>query len=138
MEVIKRLCNKVAVLDKGTIVEKGLVSEIFADPKQLITKQFINSTTHELAEEFFKLLSPNRKLLRLIFKGKEAKEPIISHMMKNFHVEANILQGWIDNLQTVTIGTLIIELIGDQDNIQRALAYLTDRSVHYEVLEHDT
>jgi D-methionine transport system ATP-binding protein len=136
MEVIKRLCNKVAVLDHGTIVEKGLVSEIFSDPKQLITKQFINSTTHELPEEFFKLLSPNRKLLRLIFKGKEAKEPIISHMMKNFHVEANILQGWIDNLQTVTIGTLIIELIGDQDNIQRAFSYLTDRGVHYEVLEH--
>ena len=136
MEVIKRLCNKVAVLDRGTIVEKGFVAEIFADPKQLITKEFLNSTTHELPEEFFKLLSPNRKLLQLIFKGKEAKEPIISHMMKNHHVEVNILQGWIDNLQTVTIGTLIIELIGDQNNIQSALFYLKERGVHYEVLEH--
>jgi len=135
MEVIKRLCNKVAVIDKGCIVEEGLVSDVFWDPKHPITKHFLQSTSHDLPEEFFKEISPQRKLLRLRFKGKAASEPIISRIVKNFHVDANILLGWIDQLQTLVIGTLIIELTGPSDNIQQALHFLEQSAVHYEVLE---
>jgi D-methionine transport system ATP-binding protein len=135
MEVIKRLCNKVAVIDKGRIVEEGLVSDVFWDPKHPITKHFLQSSSHDLPEEFFKKLSPERKLLRLRFKGKAAGEPIISHIVKNFHVDANILLGWIDQLQTLVIGTLIIELTGSSENIHNALAFLEQNAVHYEVLE---
>ncbi len=135
MEVIKRICNKVAVLEEGRIVEEGLVSEVFADPKHPITKHFIQSTSHEIPEEFFKPSSPNRKLLRLRFKGKAAGEPLISQIVKLFHVEANILLGWIDHLQTIVVGTLIIELSGTPEGIGAALTYLAEKTVHYEVLE---
>lgn len=135
MEVIKRLCNKVAVIDKGRIVENGLVPDVFWDPKHPITKHFLQSTSRDLPQEFFKKLSPERKLLRLRFKGKAAGEPIISHIVKNFHVDANILLGWIDQLQTLVIGTLIIELTGPADNIQNALKFLEQNAVHCEVLE---
>ena len=136
MEVIKRICNKVAVIDKGEIVEKGDVSEIFADPTHSVTKYFIQSSSHEIPKEFFKPPSPERKLLRLRFKGQAAGEPIISQVAKKFHLEANILLGWIDHLQTIIVGTLIIELTGTPEGIEKGLIYLAEKSVHCEVLEH--
>ncbi|MES2273503.1 MAG: ATP-binding cassette domain-containing protein [Chlamydiota bacterium] len=135
MEVVKRICNKVAVIDQGKIVEKGLVADVFADPKNPMTKHFIQSSSHEIPLEFFKPPSPTRKLLRLRFKGQAAGEPLISQIVKNYHVEANILLGWIDRLQTTTIGTLIIELTGTPDSIAGALKFLNEKTVHSEVLE---
>lgn len=135
MEVIKQICNKVAVIEKGGIVEEGPVSEIFSEPRHETTKQFLQSASHEIPDQFFKELSPNRKLLRLKFKGQAASEPVISEIVRRFNVDANILLGWIDLLQTVTIGTLIIELTGDPKGIQMALNYLQGKSILCEVIE---
>ncbi len=137
MEVIKQICNKVAVIDKGSIVETGLVTEIFADPQHSITKHFLEKSSHELPSEFYKEVSPNRKLLRLKFKGNVASEPVISEIVKRFNVDANILLGWIDRLQSLTIGTLIIELMGAPEGIQNAIHYLDQKSVKYEVIENE-
>lgn len=135
MEVIRRICNKVAVMESGQIVEQGLVSDVFFQPKQSITKAFLQNATHELPQEYFQIISPERKLLRLSFKGKAAGEPIIARMIQNFGVEANILLGWIDHFQTTTIGNLIIELNGKEEKIAEALNYLNKQSISYEVLE---
>ncbi len=136
MEVIKRICNKVAVMEGGKIIEEGSVVKVFSDPKQETTKRFIQSMSHELPSEFFKPESSNRKLLRLRFRGKAAGEPLIAQIIKNFHVEANILLGWIDHLQTTVVGTLIIELTGDAAGIANALKFLEDNTVQCEVLSH--
>jgi D-methionine transport system ATP-binding protein len=135
MEVIKRVCNKVAVIEAGKIVEEGPVTEVFANPQHPTTKNFIQGSSHEIPEEFFKPPSPNRKLLRLRFKGSSAGEPLISQIIKKYYVEANILLGWIDRLQTTTIGTLIIELTGSPEGIDGSLQYLTEKNAHYEVLQ---
>ena len=136
MGVIKEICNKVAIIDQGTIVEQGLVEEVFFNPKQGMTKRFIQSTPHELPEDFFKPSSPNRKLLRLRFKGKAAGEPIIAQLMQKFQTQANILLGWIDKLPTVVIGTLIIELTGEPNQIEKSLQFLNVNEVYYEEIEH--
>ncbi len=138
MEVIKQICTKVAVIEKGQIVEEGLVANVFADPQHVTTKQFLQNSSHEIPPEFFKKPSPNRKLLRLCFKGEVAGEPIISELVRKFNVDANILLGWIDRLQTTTIGTLVIELMGTPEGIQSALKYFSEKSVQYEVIENDT
>lgn len=135
MDVIKRICNKVAVLEKGKIVEQGAVEDLFFDPKHPTTKQFLQSSHHEIPAEFFKDLSPSKKLLRLRFKGKSAGEPLMSQMVKRFDVETNILLGWIDKLRTITIGTLIIELRGLPENIKTALKFLKEQDVHFEEIE---
>lgn len=134
MEVVKQICNKVAVIEKGKIIEEGLVTKIFAEPGQATTKQFLQTSSHEIPAEFFKEVSSRRKLLRLKFKGKAAGEPIISQLVRKFDVDANILLGWIDRLQTLSIGTLVIELEGSPENIQNALNFLTEKNVNYEVL----
>jgi D-methionine transport system ATP-binding protein len=104
MEVVKQICNKVAVIEKGKIIEEGMVVEVFAEPRHPTTKQFLQSSSHEIPPEFFRSVSPRRKLLRLRFKGKAAAEPIISQLVRKFDVDANILLGWIDRLQTLSIG----------------------------------
>jgi D-methionine transport system ATP-binding protein len=136
MEVIKQICNKVAVIEMGKIVEEGPVAEVFSNPRHETTKQFLQTASHDIPPEFFKEISPRKKLLRLRFKGEAASEPIISEMIKKFHVDANILLGWIDRLQTLSVGTLIIELSGTADGIRQSLDYLQEKNVHYEVIEH--
>jgi D-methionine transport system ATP-binding protein len=135
MEVIKKVCNKVAVIEGGSIVEEGLVSHVFADPGHPTTKRFIQGASHDIPEEFFKPPSPNRKLLRLRFKGTAAGEPLISQIVQKYHVDANILLGWIDHLQTAIVGTLVIELTGTSEGISQALDYFSTHEVQYEVLE---
>lgn len=134
MDVIKQLCNKVAVMEKGSVVEEGLVAEVFAEPQHPTTKQFLQAGVHAIPPEFLKKFSPHRKLLRLRFKGQAAGEPIISEIVRKFHVNANILLGWIDRLQTVSIGTLVIELTGSTEGLADAFQYLAQKNVQFEVI----
>lgn len=136
MEVIKRICNQVAVIEAGRIVEQGSVVDLFANPQHPTTKRFIQSASHEIPAEFFKPSLANRKLLRLRFKGKAAGEPLIAQIVKKYKVEPNILLGWIDKLQKTVIGTLVIELTGTPEGIADSITYLGDNSVQCEVLEH--
>lgn len=136
MEVIKKICNKTAVIEAGRIVEVGAVVDVFSNPQHPTTQRFIQSGIHGIPPELIHPPSPGRKLLRLRFKGKAASEPIISLIVKKFHVEANILLGWIDHLQSASIGTLVIELTGSPEGIEAALRFLTDHAVHWEPIEH--
>ncbi len=134
MEVIRRLCNKVAVIEKGSIVEQGLVTEVFSNPQHPTTQQFLQNSSHDLSPEFIKTLSLDGQLLRLHFRGQSAKEPIISHMMRHFKLEVNILMGWIDRVQHTTVGTLIVELKGSDEAMEKAKQYLLEQNVKCEVL----
>lgn len=134
MEVIKQICNKVAVIEAGKIIEQGLVSQIFFEPKDETTRQFVASGRHDIPAEFFKEASPERLLLRLHYKGKSAGEPAISDMVKRFGVNANIVLGFVDKLQDLILGTLVIELSGPKESIEKARAYLEESDIQYEVL----
>lgn len=133
MEVVKEICNKVAVLEKGEIIESGTLAEVFINPKQAATKQFVQKTIHEIPPH---LLSGKGKVLHLHFQGEQADQPIITQMGKRFGIDANILLGWIDSLQTVTVGNLIIELTGDDASIEKAMDYLREQQIVIEEVTH--
>lgn len=133
MGVIRRICNKVAIMEQGEIVEQGAVADVFFQPKHPTTRAFLQESPHELPDVYFQPTSPFQKLLRLSFKGQAAGEPVIARLVQNFGVEVNILRGWIDQFQTTTIGNLVIELKGR--NMEAALNYLSEQSIFYEVLE---
>ncbi len=124
MDVVKQICNKVAVLSDGEVIESGQVGEVFVYPKHPVTKQFVQKAIHEVPTHLF---SGKGKALHLHFKGERADQPVITQMVRQFDVDANILLGWIDSLQTVTIGNLIIELTGD--NTEGAIAFLREQGV---------
>ena len=133
MEVIKQICNKVALIEKGEIIEQGLVSTIFSDPQHPITKSFLQRTNSDLPLDFLKIPNtPNRKILRLIFKGKVTEKPIISEIVKLFDVDINILQGRIDNLDSQTLGMLLIELTGSIEALTKTLKYFDLKEISFE------
>lgn len=130
MEVVKAICNKVAVLEHGELVEEGRLSQVFVEPKHPVTKQFLQKAVHEIPAH---LLTGKGKVLHLHFKGEKAEKPVITQMVKRFNVDANILLGWIDSLQSVTVGNLIIELTGDA--LDDAIAFLRSQNVKVEEIQ---
>lgn len=134
MDVVKQLCNKVAVVHKGKIVESGSLLEIFSTPQHATTKEFLQHTTHELPTHLFKRKSPHGILLRLSFKGKEAGQPLISQMIKKHDVDVNILYGWLESLEGMLVGNLVVDILGQEPAQKEALLFLESHQVHYEVL----
>lgn len=141
MQVIKEICDRVAVIEDGLIIEEGSVLDIFTKPQQPTTREFISSIiSHDLPEIFANTVfsptptSDSTLILRLSFIGHVAEEPIIAAMLRRYNVDASILYGNIDHIQQTPFGTLIIELSGDQTDIQNALAYLRSRDLGIEVI----
>jgi D-methionine transport system ATP-binding protein len=128
MEVIKRICNHVAVLDHGKIVESGAVSSLFAEPHHPTTKLLLQNVSHEIPPHFL-LKKEGTELVRLSFKGSTANKPLISHLMKKFDIEVNILLGGIDSLKNEMIGNLIVEMKGEAKERALVRAYLEKEGV---------
>lgn len=132
MDVIKSICNKVAVIEKGSIVEEGRVVDLFSNPVQNITKSLLELRGQHLPTSIFK-----NPLYRLVFNGPKAKEPIISRMIRNFAIDANILLGSLDYLQDTIIGSLTVEFQGSPEEIEKALSFLKENDVNCERIENE-
>lgn len=141
MQVIKDICDKVAVIDKGVIAEKGRVLDVFTNPQQPITKEFISVLLsndlpvgfreREVKAEPF---PDSLLLIRLTFIGASANEPVISKLIKNFDLEVGILFGSLDDIKDVPFGRLIISLDGSQEEIDKAMAYVEKQELKVEVI----
>lgn len=141
MDVVKRICDKVAVIDKGVLIEQGKVSDIFANPKTQIAKAFINSTFDiGLPEEFLAGLhtQPSHEqsypVVKYEFSGNSVDLPLFSQASKNFGVEFSILTSQMDYINGVKFGFTIAEVIGNPGAITQANDYLTAHGVTLEVL----
>lgn len=135
MEVVKRICNQVAVLDKGRIVEKGPVAQVFSHPSHPTTRHFLEQTGHDIPAHFIERMSPARRLFRLCFQGHATAEPFISRLIRDFPVDVNILLGGIDCLQTTVVGNLIVEMTGKPAAIDEAAAALKNQGVFLSEVE---
>ncbi|MFB6801052.1 methionine ABC transporter ATP-binding protein [Peribacillus butanolivorans] len=137
MEVVKELCHRVAVMQDGRIIEEGSVYEIFSQPKQQLTKQFISSVLDfELPSHLIE--ESKGTIIQIQFEGPTAGESILSDALQKYSVKGNILHGKIEYIQDVPLGILIIELIGEAAEVQSALEYITNRTSSVEVLKHVT
>ncbi len=136
MDVVRKICHKVAVLDQGKIIEQGSVVDIFSNPEKKLTKQLVQASPHELTHLLLQDLASHSLLVRLHFKGESAKEPILSKLISSLAIEINILSGWIDMIHSVPIGSLTITMQGSTEQKKEAFEFLAKHNVHYEVL-HD-
>ena len=135
MAVIKKICHRVAVMQDGAIVEENNVYELFSNPTHALTK--------ELVEKSLDLTLPERVtdkvrgvLVRLVYRGERAEEPVLADTVRDHKVHINILHGKIEYVDDRPIGILIISLDGDSANIQRALAHLKTQVARLEVIRH--
>lgn len=138
MHVIKKICDRVAVMEKGEIIEQGTVLEIFSKSKHPTTRNFVNSVLDiSLPEQIMLKLQQNQQhgqLIRLAFIGETVSEPILYSLTTKFAVTTNILYGNISQIKDSTFGNLIVHIVGD--DIEQGIEFLRTQGVEVEILEH--
>ncbi|MDP1879626.1 MAG: ATP-binding cassette domain-containing protein, partial [Parachlamydiaceae bacterium] len=134
LECVKQICDRIAVLSKGQIIEEGNVKEIFIRPTHEVTKRLVHLSVEDLPKDLLKRKA-GTSLVRLGFEGHQATEPVISRMIKHFQVDVNILSGGLDYIQNTTIGHLFVELSGKQSEIDRVIDFLKKEHVVCEVIQ---
>lgn len=142
MQVIKEICDKVAVISNGVIAEKGPVLDVFTNPQHEITKEFISVIlSNDLPAAFRGSEISSEKvedsilLVRLIFLGDRADDPVLAEMIRNCPgVECTMLFGNLDEIRGVPFGRFIVGLSGSEDAVQKALNFLSGKHVRVEVI----
>lgn len=142
MQVVKEICNKVAVMENGNVIERGSLLDIFTKPQNKLTKDFINTATHVdqgietvLLHPTLLNLEQDDVLVKLSFVGGSTGEPLISKLSNDFQVAGNILFGNVEILQETPVGTLLLVLTGAPHKIAEAVRFLEDSGVSIEIID---
>ncbi len=140
MNVIKEVCDRVAVIDEARIVEIGDVLRIFSKPRTSTAHSFISTMVNrDIPAELWRNSQlengqAGSKLIRVSFIGEAAGRPVISSMIKKYDIDANILYGNIDRIKDTPFGNLTLEIRGDPAALTKAMDYLNSRGLEVEVL----
>ena len=138
MEVIKKICNKTAIMSDGQIIEKGETKEIFLNPKTDLAKEFVGNISHEefRTEEEKKQREENNGKLRLRLKYNEdqVNESYITKIIRKYDVEVNILSGFIDKVGDIIVGNLLIEISASEEKAKDIIEWLNENKIDSEVL----
>lgn len=141
MEVVKSICQRVAVMEDGKVVELGDVFDIFAKPKEAITRDFIKTASKlskidKLLEQDspFLQMQSGDKLVRLTYIQKDVSEPLISELSRKFDLEVNIILADVEIVGDAPIGGTVVIFHGEHEQIETALQYLEEKNIGVEVL----
>ena len=144
MAVVKEICNRVAVMDQGDVVEEGEVFHVFASPKEPLTRSFIKTTSNlQKIEELIAADSPvvatkkGELIVRLSYVEKNTSEPLISTVTRKFGIILNIVFADVEIVQNAPIGGTVAIVSGEGSRIDEALQYLRDKNVGVEVIKDD-
>ena len=141
MNVIRKICNKVAVMELGKVVEEGEVLNVFRHPKQEVTKRFVQqdiepeADSTELLAELIKE-NPNGRLVTLTFDENNANEPVISQAVRRYNVDINVVYGKIKQAKEGSFGSLTILMTGVEKELDQAEVFFTEQGVEVEVIHH--
>lgn len=120
MHVIRAICDRVAVIDGGEIVEMGDVLDVFLKPQHSITKDFVS----QIADSFDPrelIHTRSGRLIKINYVGEITYEPLLFNAVKSTSVQFTILQGTVSRMKNTPYGQLVIEFIGDNGEIDRVL-----------------
>ena len=134
MEVIREVCDRVAIMENGKIVESGSVEEVFSNPKTEIAKNFVHGIRPDSNYKDVIPKIPDSIVIQISYLGDSAQKPIISQLIKDFDIDVNIVSGDIDSLMSTSVGHLVIQLIGSQEKIDNALNALKKQNISTEVI----
>ena len=138
MEVIRKICNKTAIMSDGKIVEEGTVKDIFMHPKTELAKEFVSNISHESFETVDNKGTVKRSegkiKLKLKFNEEQADKPYIAEIIKRYDAEINILGGSIDKLSNTVVGNLTIEISAEEEKIKTIVKWLEMNNLELEVL----
>ena len=128
MSVIKDICDRVAIMESGQIVEENTVENLFSKPQSNIAQEFTSNMKNieTILENNQQILNIHEadKILKIDFVGEEIGVPLISHLTQNFNIEASIVYGTVDIIKQTPLGSLIVILKGDAITQQKAIDYI--------------
>jgi D-methionine transport system ATP-binding protein len=145
MEVIKEICDRVAVMDAGQVIEQGAVIDVFRQPQHEVTRALIGDVIaqelpqgvlNRVRERIARTGVQQDHLLRLAFTGSGIDRPLLSEVIRRYSVDFNILHGQIDEIQGQSFGSLAVLASGVAGSVQQAVAFLREQGVVVEELSH--
>ncbi len=144
MGVVKEICDEIAVMENGEIIEQGEISHVFTWPKSKTTRDFIRSTVgidkiYDMVKKKHPIFdsTKNSKTILLTYSSENADVPLISHIVKEYNIDANIICGNIEFLNGNPLGQLVLLISGDEQNITAAFEYIKSCNVQLEVISND-
>ncbi|WP_288585546.1 ATP-binding cassette domain-containing protein [uncultured Treponema sp.] len=133
MNVIQKVCNKVAVLEKGELVESGNVIDVFGNPQKETTRGFIrtviNDQLPESVKTYLRDYDKPQKVVRLRFDGKNADNPIMSLAIKETGVNISILYGTVTELEGKVVGFQTVQITGEEKQLTAAETFFKEHNV---------
>lgn len=143
MAVVKEVCNRVAVMENGRIVEKGDIYSVFSNPKAPITRRFIDTTDgidsikSELAENPKSFgLKHGDTVVSFAFHGESTGNALVSQLSREFDIDISIIYGNVEMIDAKPLGKLVTVIRGDKQNVEYALRKIEGSEVRSEVLYH--
>jgi len=138
MEVVKQICDQLALIEDGRIIEQAEIAAFFARPQTAIGKEYVRSCLRlELPKTMqeklrFQHNEGDHQVLRISFHGEATGEPLISYLVKELGLTINILQANIESIQREIIGIMIVAVHGNLDKLNDAIKFLKSKSVDVE------
>lgn len=140
MDVVKAICDRVAVIHHGEIIEEQPVLDLFTKPQTQMAKDFVKTAARMDIPKLYQHLlhdMPSEKsaqLIRIAYRGDVASKPIITHLIKKFDLNVNIIQANMEVIQEQMLGLLIVELQGKDQKINQGLIFLEESGLIVERL----
>ena len=135
MNVIQKICNKVAVMDYGQVVETGSVIQVFSDPRSDIARRFVGNLIRDVIPEplveSIRRETRNSRLLRIKLENTDSTEPLLWEINRKFEVETNILYSTINVIQGIVVGIMLVLFTGTDEEIEKAEQYILESKEEY-------
>ena len=139
MEVVQKICHRIAVMSEGKVVEEASVKDIFEHPHHEITKRFVRDLSSKIDDgklnDNLKQIYPDGILLRLTFDEEISRLPIVSKVMKEIDLDLSIVSGNLTNTIDSSFGVLIVNVLGgDKQEYENVIQKFKDYQVIVEVI----
>ena len=129
MSVVQQICDRVAVLDAGALVEQGKVKDIFTSPKTEAARRLIIGSNDRQVDEV-----SSKRMIRIVFDGQSSYEPVIGNVTLMFNTPVNIMYADTKDIGGSAVGEMILQLPDDPVTAQRMIEYLRERKLGVEEL----
>lgn len=130
MDVIRKICNKVAVMKSGEIIEEGETIQVFTKPKEKVTQNFIDTVVnHYIPKKILRNLTNDTKIIKLTFLDNNAESELIYEVNRYFNVRTSILSASVNELREDILGILILKISGSDDDLEKVIKYIESKDV---------
>ena len=134
MEVIRKICNKTAIMSNGEVIEVGKTKDIFMNPQSKIAKEFVSHIIPDEETIIETQKTIGKQVIKLFFDGVESDKSYITELIKRYGVDVNILRWTIDILHDSKVGHLLIEITGDNESTNGSINWLKENKIKVEVV----